>query len=257
MAQQQILAAQRRRNEKAAEAGGFLTEQKRVPITTSVAEALEANKDRIYELFDLWDEDRNGTINEREFRRALKQLGIQPTMAAFHNFLSDADFDGDGEISLQDIELLLAERRQKDSFNKQQALRSRRRDKMQALRKFASWLHGFMNSTTVQTLMYLIIVTCFQLLIESLRSSEEFFLDEMVKTTLLDNMFDENHNDFVKIRRPLDVWEWGSQVLWPGLLGNAGVTMQRGSNLPVPTTHSAAALYHSPPPQHSATAPLL
>ena len=99
-------------------------------------------------------------------------------MAAFHNFLSEADYDGDGEISLQDIELLLAERRQKI------AARQPRGPKRQALRNCANRLHTLVNSTSVQTLMYLMVVTCFQLLIESLRAPEEFFLDEMVTPTL-------------------------------------------------------------------------
>ena len=67
MAQQAILAQQRRRHAQAAEANGFMTTQKGVNPRLTIIQALEENKDRLYELFDLWDEDRDGRLDEREF----------------------------------------------------------------------------------------------------------------------------------------------------------------------------------------------
>ena len=217
-----IIAVQRakRRQEVAAEASGFLTEQTATAPHLSVAEALEANKDRLYILFDLWDEDRNGQLNEREFRRALTQLGIRPTMAAFHNFLQEADFDGDGMISLEDIELLLEARREEAERQRRQSTTVA--TKVHTLRTAAARLQAFVNLDSVQTVLYVCAVVVFQLLVESLRVQHEFFLDDALKRTFLDNDFNEHHVDFSDIRRPSDVWNWGNQVLWPGLLGNAG-----------------------------------
>jgi hypothetical protein len=39
---------------------------------------------------------------------------------------------------------------------------------------------------------------------------------------LISNHFDQNHNYFGTTRRVPDVWEWGNNVLWPGLFGDIG-----------------------------------
>lgn len=180
-----IFAVQRsRKNEAVAEASGFLSEQKAVAPNLSVAAALEANKDRLYILFDLWDEDHDGQLNEREFRRALKQLGIRPTMAAFHNFLQEADFDGDGCISLEDIELLLEARRQEEAKRRRQGTSVA--TEVHKLRSAAGQIQDFFNLDTVQTVLYLIVVVLFQLLVESLRVQDEYFLDDTLRRTFIE-----------------------------------------------------------------------
>ena len=47
-------------------------------------------------------------------------------------------------------------------------------------------------------------------------------LDERFHETFLRNRFDQYLNNFQLIRRPADIYEWGNQVLWPGLFGEAG-----------------------------------
>ena len=39
---------------------------------------------------------------------------------------------------------------------------------------------------------------------------------------LVDNDFDHNHNTYMTIRRHGDIYEWGNNVLWPGLFADAG-----------------------------------
>ena len=39
---------------------------------------------------------------------------------------------------------------------------------------------------------------------------------------LFSNVYDSDLNRFTNIRRVGDVYQWGNQVLWPGLLGNSG-----------------------------------
>lgn len=75
----------------------------------------------------------------------------------------------------------------------------------------------FFSTTAVQTLMYMAFVGVFQMLTESLRLKEEFFLDKMIVDTFIENHFDSNHNSWESIRRIPDLWEWGNHVLWPGL----------------------------------------
>jgi len=79
-----------------------------------------------------------------------------------------------------------------------------------------------LNKTGVQFFLYLAFVFVFQLIAESLRLPEEYFFDKFIADTLIDNHFDSSHNTFLSIRRAADVWEWGNNVLWPGLFGNLG-----------------------------------
>ena len=46
--------------------------------------------------------------------------------------------------------------------------------------------------------------------------------DKMIADTFLDNHFDASHNNFQTIRRTADFYEWGNNVLLPGLFANAG-----------------------------------
>ena len=61
-----------------------------------------------------------------------------------------------------------------------------------------------------------------QLLTESLRLKYEYHFDKLISDTFLDNHFDASHNTFQTIRRVADVYEWGNNVLLPGLFANAG-----------------------------------
>ena len=58
---------------------------------------------------------------------------------------------------------------------------------------------------------------------------EEYFLDKAFSDALLLNHFDAHHNTFASIRRIADIYEWGNNVLWPGLL------VRRAAPLTAPT----------------------
>lgn len=119
-----------------------------------------------------------------------------------------------------------------------------------------SWIYravefvlNVLNSVAVQTLSYLIFVGVFQMLTESLRLREEFHFDKFISDTFIENHFDSQHNNFGGIRRVADVYEWGNQVLLPGLFANAGPCSARvgaytyfesATDRAVPTNLSAA-----------------
>ena len=74
----------------------------------------------------------------------------------------------------------------------------------------------------IQTLVYLVFMVTLFLYVDKLRSTNEFYLFKHIEDTFIENHFDSSHNDFLSVRRVADIWEWGNNVLIPGLMGNAG-----------------------------------
>ena len=109
MAQQAILAAADRRRGAAAEAAGFIQNgRRRKPKKTDdLREVLYPYQERLYGLFDLWDEDGDGTIDPSEFKRALRMIGVKPTPGAFKRFCDMCDTDHSGNIDLQELQQVL------------------------------------------------------------------------------------------------------------------------------------------------------
>ena len=79
-----------------------------------------------------------------------------------------------------------------------------------------------LNSNWVQTPLYLLFVILFQSLSQTMRHADEFLVDKHVMDRLIENHFDSSHNTFNDVRRVGDIWEWGNNVLWPGLFSDAG-----------------------------------
>ena len=79
-----------------------------------------------------------------------------------------------------------------------------------------------LNSVAVQTLLYVLFVALFQLMTDTIRLKEEYHFDKFIADTFLENHFDSSHNTFQTIRRVGDIYEWGNNVLIPGLFANAG-----------------------------------
>lgn len=79
-----------------------------------------------------------------------------------------------------------------------------------------------LNSTTLQAVFYLAFVIIFQQLASSVRNPREYYLDKHVMERLLTSQFDASHNTLMSVRRIADIYEWGNQVLWSGLLGDMG-----------------------------------
>jgi len=78
------------------------------------------------------------------------------------------------------------------------------------------------NSMPAQTILYMIFVVLFQNLASCMRLREEFLVDKHVMDRIVENHFDSSHNTFESIRRTADIYEWGNNVLWPGLFGDMG-----------------------------------
>ena len=70
--------------------------------------------------------------------------------------------------------------------------------------------------------LHICMVVCLMGVSLEIRSVDEMFMTKHVTDTFVANHFDSSHNTFLDIRRPPDVWEWGNNVLIPGLLGNNG-----------------------------------
>ena len=79
-----------------------------------------------------------------------------------------------------------------------------------------------LNSTPLQTVLYLVFVVLFQALAGTMRMREEYFVNKHVMDRLVTSHFDASHNTFESIRRVADIYEWGNMVLWPGLFGDLG-----------------------------------
>mmetsp|Transcript_45103 Transcript_45103/g.118274 ORF Transcript_45103/g.118274 Transcript_45103/m.118274 type:complete len:406 (-) Transcript_45103:439-1656(-) len=71
----------------------------------SLRDALARSVSRICEIFGAWDEDGNGMVDEREFRRAVWSLGFSDVPQKHINAVfREFDEDRSGEISRQEIE---------------------------------------------------------------------------------------------------------------------------------------------------------
>lgn len=164
------------------------------------------------------DENGDGAIDEKEFRRAIRMLGLRATDDEFTNFCALCDQNKDGKIDLNELTSIIEGTEQESALVKE--------DEDQPKRNIIIRLGGkvldFLSLMSVQTILYFSFVIIFQNLTETLRMQEEFYLDKWLSNTFVENTFDSNHNTFTDIRRVADVYEWGSQVLWSGLLGNSG-----------------------------------
>ena len=117
----------------------------------------------------------------------------------------------------------VAELRRKQEEKEREEEEEEARKKMNPVVRLLAELLDIVNSTTVQTLMYIVFVFVFQMLTETLRNPKlEFYFDKLITDTFIENHFDSSHNTFESVRRTADIWEWGNTVLWPGFFANLG-----------------------------------
>ena len=70
-------------------------------------ELLIANSDRLLRIFKEWDENGDGQISVKEFRRALPMLGIRATRQEVDVLFESFDQDGSGAITFAELSRLL------------------------------------------------------------------------------------------------------------------------------------------------------
>ena len=162
----------------------------------------------------------------------MPMLGLRASRDEIDELFDSLDQDGSGTIEYHELKDLLESEANAKEFPKSPLLARNAHEEDEppgwCQRKFSRvWRCGggvlwLLNTVTLQTILYFLFVAAFQLLTESLRMKEEYFFDRVIVDTFLSNHFDASHNTFESVRRVADIWEWGNNVLWPGLLGNAG-----------------------------------
>ena len=75
--------------------------------------ALRQNLTRVNELFQAWDEDQDGKVSKREFRRAVKLLGLSASKEDVDGLFDSFDPDGSGTIEFKEINAMLRTREEK------------------------------------------------------------------------------------------------------------------------------------------------
>ena len=84
---------------------------------------------------------------------------------------------------------------------------------------FRKWFHkfvDFVDQTWLQTCFYIVFLLTFQMLTNTMRHPEEFYMDKFISDTFIINTFDAPHNTLKDMRRVADIWEWCNTVLTPG-----------------------------------------
>jgi len=72
-------------------------------IEQILARSIKKNAVRAVDLFKEWDEDRNGVLSKKEFRKALKASGIQAESADIDALFDKWDKDGSGTIDFNEL----------------------------------------------------------------------------------------------------------------------------------------------------------
>ena len=84
----------------------MLTLRSQAYIVWSLKDALARSASRVIELFIMWDEDDDGSISKREFRKALPLLGFSLPTASRRDIdllFDEFDANGDGQIKYDEL----------------------------------------------------------------------------------------------------------------------------------------------------------
>lgn len=167
MAHQAILAAHKRQQNKTAAAAnlggsGSASPSLAVKRSNTLRQALKAKSTELYRLFGIWDENGDGAMDEREFRRAIEMLGLKCSKEDFESLCALCDFDKDGKIDMAELTALVeATEVEKpppdDTPHPNMVVRS------------LKGIYWFISLLSTQSIMYLAFVLIFQSLTESLR----------------------------------------------------------------------------------------
>ena len=72
-----------------------------------VRDALSKNAVRVIDLFREWDEEGNGTVSKKEFRKAMPMLGLQVPMQEVDALFDSWEKHGSGVLELKELSKVL------------------------------------------------------------------------------------------------------------------------------------------------------
>ena len=72
-------------------------------VAVELRDALTKNAKRVVDLFREWDEDGDGTISKKEFRKAIPLIVLDVPKAAVDQLFDEWDPDKSGVISLSEL----------------------------------------------------------------------------------------------------------------------------------------------------------
>lgn len=77
------------------------------PVAEQLRDALAAKSAAVMALFREWDDDASGTVDKKEFRKAMRELGFSGSAEEVDAFFNSMDPDSAGEIEYRDFRRLL------------------------------------------------------------------------------------------------------------------------------------------------------
>ena len=80
-----------------------LSESSDKPVAQQLRDILSKNAVRVVDLFREWDEDGNGSVSKKEFRKAMPLLGFDAPRAQVDQLFDTFDPDGGGAISIDEL----------------------------------------------------------------------------------------------------------------------------------------------------------
>ena len=75
-----------------------------------LCDALAAKAVRVIDLFREWDDDGTGSVDRKEFRRGLAELGYEGDRTVVDELFNSMDPDGSGSLSLEELNAQLRRR---------------------------------------------------------------------------------------------------------------------------------------------------
>ena len=84
-----------------------LDEDSGVPYQEQLRSVLSSNAVRVIDLFREWDEDENGTVSKKEFRKAMPMLGLDVPVEDVDALFDTWDPDGSGMLELKELTRVL------------------------------------------------------------------------------------------------------------------------------------------------------
>ena len=73
------------------------------PVAEQLRAALKKNSMKVVTLFKEWDDDESGSITKKEFRRGMREMGLEFPPDAMDELFNEWDPDGSGELSLREL----------------------------------------------------------------------------------------------------------------------------------------------------------